>query len=189
MFMRHINTILFYMIISSIIFKRMCTTKKMTFLLYAVSAINPFREYCKSISWDFLHNLLRIFCYCKTFIRICIYLSHILFQACVDAEYSKRSILCLHTTLVIRITYSKLRKVQKCILRNHYEIINLATRTINPIVMNNTHRFSFSRPHSMALFLILFFLLGGSPFDKTSIITTEGHGRLIEPPSRSTMWR
>ena len=120
---------------------------------------------------------------------MCIYLSYILFQACIEAEYSKRSILCLHTTLVIRITYSKLRKVQKCIQRNHYEIINLATRAINPIVMNNTHRVSFSRPHSMALFLILFFLLGGSPFDKTSIITTEGHGRLIEPPSRSTMWR
>ena len=88
-----------------------------------------------------------------------------------------------------RITSSKLRKVQKCIQRNHYEIINIETRTINPIVMNNTHRLPLSKPHSMALFLMIFFLLGGSPFDKTSIKTTEGHGRLIEPPSRSTMWR
>ena len=189
MFMRHINTIWFYMIISSIIFKRMCTTKKMTFLLYAVSAINPFREYCKSISWDFLHNLSRIFVIVRhlfvyAFIFLIFCFRHVLTQNIPKEVY--------HVFLklwCLRITCSKLRKVQKCILRNHYEIINLATRTINPIVMNNTHRVSFSTRHSMALFLMIFFLLGGSPFDKTSIKTTEGHGRLIEPPSRSTMWR
>ena len=55
--------------------------------------------------------------------------------------------------------------------------------------MNYIFQPLFSNFHPMPVVFFVFLLFGGSPFKHAEINIVEGHGRLIEPPSRSTMWR
>ena len=47
----------------------------------------------------------------------------------------------------------------------------------------------FRHSRSLSFVLYIFLVFGGGPSERGKINLVEGHGRLIEPPSRSTMWR